>query len=170
MSSYKKTKTDLALIEAKSKGYLCDFYGNIYSKNKKLSFSKSVEGRCRFSVRLNGERITVPVHRFVAYLKYGYTLFDNDIEVRHLDGDSLNNSWNNIAIGTHSQNMLDIPEYKRKVSRAKKHFTDEEVLKIKQDKDNGMTYRELCKKYNSTRHTLSYMFNQSVYYKKAIAA
>lgn len=48
------------------------------------------------------KRHTVPIHRLVAYRKYGEeALFAPGIEVRHRDGDHYNNRSENILIGTH---------------------------------------------------------------------
>ena len=62
-----------------------------------------------FSMRNKGERIMVPVHMLCAYQKYGEMALKCEC-VRHLDGNSLNNAHNNIAIGTLSENTMDIPE------------------------------------------------------------
>lgn len=166
--SFKKVNADLALREAKRKGYYCDFEGNVYSKRKKLALRKTLEGRYRFSIRLGRDRVTIPVHRFAAYLKYGDDVFKKNMVVRHLDGNPSNNSYDNLELGTQSQNMLDIPEDKRKASAKKEHFSEAMVRQIHEDRMSGSTYRELCEKYNTTVYTLRYMFTESVYYQKAI--
>ncbi len=58
------------------------------------------------------------VSRLVAFQKFGEAIFGNGIVVRHLDGNSKNDSWENIAIGTHSQNMMDMPPEVRRAKAA----------------------------------------------------
>lgn len=162
------SKTDEYIIEAEKKGYYVDKQGNVYSKNKKLSLS-NMQNRYRFTIRYMGERVTIPVHRFVAYFKCGNKIFEN-LEIRHLNNNSLDNTWDNIDIGTHSDNMLDIPKeqrIKRAIHASKKNirFDDETVKKILKDKRNGMSYNELCGKYNTSKSTLSYLFNYAYYSK-----
>lgn len=50
------------------------------------------------------------IHRLVAYIKYGNAALRKGIDTRHLNGDKLDNSWDNIAIGTRSDNMQDMPK------------------------------------------------------------
>jgi hypothetical protein len=52
------------------------------------------------------ETFPVQTHRFVAYTKYGEATFEADC-VRHLNDNSLDNSWDNITLGTHYDNHLD---------------------------------------------------------------
>ena len=61
------------------------------------------------SFKINGKVHTFYAHRLQAFQKYGMALYDEGIECRHLDNDGLNNSWENIVLGTHSENMLDVP-------------------------------------------------------------
>jgi len=160
------SKTDEYIIEAKKKGYYVDKLGNVYSKNKKLSLTLA-QDRYKFAIRFYGQRVVVPVHRFIAYLKYGNKLFEG-LDVRHLNGDSLDNSWDNLKLGTHSDNMMDIPKERRiqraiHASKKNRRFDDVTVKKILEDKKKGMTYNKLCEKYNTSKSTLSYFFNNAYY-------
>ena len=49
------------------------------------------------------------VHRFNAWFKFGDKIYDPNIVCRHLDGNPLNNHWDNLALGTQSDNMNDRP-------------------------------------------------------------
>ena len=161
------SKINKAIVEAKDKGYYVDKDGNVYSPNKLLSL-KTRYNRYIFSIRCGGERVNIPVHKFVAYLKYGNDIFGDDIVVRHLNDISLDNKWDNIAIGTQFDNMQDIPKEKRikkaiNASKKKRRFSDDEVKNILNDRKNGFTYKELCEKYDTSKGTLSYLFNNSYY-------
>lgn len=155
------------LKEAKNKGYFADEYGNIYSIKKKISL-RNKDNRLNFTIRYFGKRVTIAVHKYVAYLKYGDEIFKNGIEVRHLNGNSLDNSFENISIGTHSENMLDIPKnirIKKAISASsnKRKFSDDIITNIMKDRNNGMSYNKLCDKYNTSKSTLSYLFNNAYY-------
>lgn len=156
------------IIEAVGKGYHADNKGNVFSKFKKLSLGISSKGYYHFSIRSNKSRIPIQVHQFVAYFKYGDKIFEENIEIRHFDGNSLNNAYDNILLGTHIENMQDIPEKQRILSAINgsknlRRFTDEEVQLIIIDRNSGLSYSDLCEKYNTSRSTLSYLFNNAYY-------
>lgn len=62
-------------------------------------------------VSIAGKRcmLDLDVHQLVAYEKFGDMVFDPMLEVRHLDGNILNFSRDNIDLGTRSQNYYDKP-------------------------------------------------------------
>ena len=70
--------------------------------------------------------------------------------IRHLDGNSLNNKEENIEIGTSSDNMFDIPEKVRikKSALANRIYSNELIKQIRKDKELGLSYKDLMKKYN----------------------
>ncbi len=157
---------------AKMNGYFVDKKGNVFSSTKQLALSKRTDksnySYFRFSMRYYGKRVNISVHRFIAYFKFGEDLFNDGVKVRHLDSNSLNNSWDNIEIGTHADNMLDVPKEVRiekaiKASEKRRKFSDEEVQQILDDRDSGFTYKMLCDKYNTSKSTLSYLFNKAYY-------
>ena len=103
---------------AKEKGYYITDDGTAYSVNKKLKLMiKSKHDKCQyyyFNIKIDGNKNTkIEVHRLQAYQKFGDKMFEDGIVVRHLDGNSLNNSYSNIEIGTYKDNSLDIPKDKR---------------------------------------------------------
>lgn len=164
------SKNNKAILSANEKGYDCDNKGNIFSsKNKKLKLNKDSTGYFRFSINTNNEIIKVKAHRFIAFKKFGKKIFEPGTQVRHLDGNSLNNSWNNIEIGTQSENMMDrLSEDRIKsaknAARFLRKFSDEEIKRIRVDRKNGMTYLEISKKWNGIgKSTLSYIFNKAKY-------
>ena len=155
------------LVIAKDKGYYVDKIGNVYSKKQKLS-PNNTNGKLSFRIRYKTKLYNIPVHRLLAYIKYGDKLFTPGLEVRHLNNNALDNSWDNIVLGTHKENMLDIPKIQRintAINAAKKlrRFSDIEVKQIVKDRGEGMTYKQLCLKYNAIKSTLSYFFNQAYY-------
>lgn len=156
------------MIVAVNKGYYANENGDIFSVKKKLILGKSKNGYLRFSIRCNGYREVVFVHKFVAYLKYGDKMFEDNIEVRHFNGDSSDNSFENILLGTHSDNMQDISKIVRITkaliaSKKVRAFDDDTVNEILNDRKFGMTYKDLCAKYDTSKSTLSYFFNHAYY-------
>lgn len=67
-----------------------------------------------FTLRENNKLYTCFVHQFVAYLKFGDEVFQNQC-VRHLNDDYRDNSWDNIGLGSHSDNYHDMSKEKRSV-------------------------------------------------------
>ena len=105
------------------------------------------------------KRIVIQVHKLQAYQKFGNKVFEKGIQVRHLDNNSLNNSWNNIDIGTQSQNMMDIPKEKR-IQKARNNIKYD-WSEIDKDRENGMSYKKLTEKYGVKKGTLSYRYSKN---------
>lgn len=108
------------------------------------------------------------IHRLVAYLKFGERLFDPGIETRHFNGNKLDNSNNNILIGTHSDNMQDIPKEVRKrtaqtAANYLRKLTEQEVVQLRTDYKNGLRYKYLTNKYNIAKSTIWYIINKVTY-------
>jgi hypothetical protein len=168
------SKRNETILLAFSKGYLIDENGNISYKNKFRKLKKVLCNKTSyyvFGVRCLDNTIReISVHRYQAYIKYGNKIFEKGIEVRHYNGNSLDNSWDNILIGTHSDNIMDIkPEIRMrsaiKASYTNRRFNDEEVKSIINDHNNGLSYNKLCVKYNTSKSTLSFLFNEALYAK-----
>ena len=93
--------------------------------------------------------------------------------VRHIDNNSLNNFWDNIEIGSNSDNQMDRNPDCRKKSAiiASRKMQDsvrsyEERCKIYEKLKNGISYRIIEKENNIRRSTLSFMKNKSIEYKE----
>lgn len=101
------------LVVASSQGYRVDKDGSVIfpGKQKKLT---NTNGYLLFSINSSKKALRIYLHRLQAYQKYGDSIFEDGIEVRHLNGNSLDNSYDNISIGTHTDNMRDKSPYVRK--------------------------------------------------------
>ena len=103
----------------------------------------------------------IPVHKFAAFCFYGENVFSANC-VRHLNGNVLDVSKNNISLGTRSQNNLD-KDSEVRVSAAKKaraaqgkrptnaKFTDEQVVYIR---STDIKDKDLAVEYNVTRQAI----------------
>ena len=154
---------------AYDKGYRVDKDGNVIGVSGKIlklycNHIGKYE-RLTFSVKCGDKHTTIGVHKLMAYQKFGDEALKEGVHVRHLNGISTDNSYDNIAIGTASQNMMDIPEEDRvkHAILASKHirkFSDEVVAEIKEKHKNGVSYNKLMKEYGiSSKGTMSYIIN-----------
>jgi hypothetical protein len=86
----------------------------------------------------------------MAYQKYGELLFAADC-VRHLNGNSLDNSYDNIEIGSWSDNMMDIP----KEIRVRRSVKYKNIDEIRNYYNNCKSYKETMERYGiSSKGTL----------------
>ena len=136
---------------AYSRGYRATNEGKVIglSDNELASFICN-NGRYRFTFRSNGKHYYCYVHRLQAFQKFGNKMYDEGLEVRHLNGNGLDNSWDNISIGTHSENMLDIPEH---IRIAKAVYASS--FKIKYNVKEVRDFYHECKSYKVTMDKFS---------------
>lgn len=173
--NYKLSLSNKNILIAIEKGYSLDKEGNIFSPKGQIK-GKTTRSRNRtykvISIKLPkelGGKITqVKAHRLQAYQKFGDELFVPKIEVRHLNGNSLDNSWDNLALGTTSENSLDKPQEIRTqlaINAASKlrKLTKEQSEKLREDRSSGFSYEELANKYDISKSTVSYVCNNKTY-------
>lgn len=148
-------------------GYTVDVAGNLYRNGiQKKPYIHN--GYFIFNFREGKKNRHVSMHRLQGYQKYGEAIFLKGAECRHQNSNSLDNSYDNILIGTSGQNKMDVPKEIR-VERARhagsfnRVFTDEQVIQIFEDHSNGMSYKKLSEKYQTCKGTLSYLFNKALY-------
>lgn len=162
MSKYKEN------IEiAFNKGYKVDLNGNVIYKEKlrKCQIKKDKSNCCYyvFNIRNKKSLITIKVHQLQAYQKYGEKIFKDDIVVRHLNGNSLDNSYNNILIGTQSDNIMDIPEEKRKATaiHAASFITKYNHKEIYDFYIQTKSYKQTMQKFNiPSKNTINMIKNK----------
>jgi len=105
-------------------------------------------------------RVSIAVHRIVAYQKFGDKLFKPGLQVRHLGNNKLNNLDENIEIGTQSQNMMDIPEETR-IEMARKQSTKYNANEVKDFYNQCKSYVQTMRKFNiSSKGTLWNILNK----------
>ena len=105
------SKGNDAILIAYSRGYRVNKEGKLFnSKQKELKPYLRPDGYRNFNIRIGKERVTISIHRLQAFQKYGTSIFNPNIVVRHLNGNPEDCTYDNILIGSHSDNMNDIPE------------------------------------------------------------
>lgn len=152
-------KYEKLLIE---RGYMVSEDGRAYNKNGDEVGFTATNGYKEICVRIKGIPKTIKLHRLQAFQKFGDKLYEDNIVARHLDGNKLNNSWNNIMIGTQSDNMMDVPEQVRiKRSRYATSFTRKyNKEEVKAFHKTSKSYKETMRKFNiKSKGTVHYILN-----------
>lgn len=154
-----------AIKVAYERGYRMDSSGGVSSSmGRTLKLQKDKSSYRYFSVKLEGKSINVLVHRFQAYSKFRDQVFFKGIEVRHLDGIPENNSWGNIALGYRMDNVRDAMRHGTHAKTlGSRRFTVEEIVEIRNYRSSGKSYAWLCDKFNTSKSTLSFLFNKAAY-------
>ena len=147
-----------------SKGYRISESGEIINP-KGLVLNGNINNNYKgFGIRWYGKVSYCLVHRLHAFQKYGEKLFEEGIVVRHLNGNSLDNSYENLVIGTYQQNSLDVPASVR--MSAALHATS---FVRKYDKEevrdwhisNGSSYKNTMEHFDiSSKGTLHFILNK----------
>lgn len=156
------SKTNAAMLVAVRKGYRVTEDGDVISPlNRKLKLSTKWGDYLAFRVKLyDGTSFSVFVHKLQAYIKFGEKMFEHGVVVRHLNNNKLDNSFDNIAIGTHTDNAMDLPISVRSLrSSSPKHNHDQ----IINDYKDGMSFSQLMRKYSiSSKGTISFIIRKSL--------
>lgn len=158
-------ESEKAILYATEKGYKVIGEDVVSPKGKTLKLQTSGNGYLSFNVRINNQSKRVPVHRFVAYSKYGAALFHKGIMVRHLDGSKTNFSVDNLALGDARDNLMDIPKETRvknaiHASNSLRKLSDDQVKEARKLREGGMTYSELCGKFKVAKSTMFEVLNR----------
>ncbi len=113
---------------------------------------------------LTSRMIRIAVHRLAAYQLFGEDVLKDAIQVRHLNGDRLDNRLINIAIGTQSENSMDRPEHARKAHAAHagsypkkklRKLTNDQAREIRIRFDGGESARVLAKAFAVVHGTIN---------------
>ena len=147
------------------RGYVVTEDGTLLNPKGNKIGSKDNRGYIGSEIKVEGKGIPFFAHRLQAFQKYSNLLYEKGIVTRHLNGNKEDNSWDNIAIGTHSDNMMDIPEQIR-IKKAKyaasfiKKYDYEEVINFYK---SCKSYKKTMQEFNiSSKGTLNYILNSSL--------
>lgn len=156
------SKTNQLIITAFKKGYRI-VNGNCIYKGK--TRKPKIKNNYLFisGVRdKHGKGRDLPIHRLLAYQKFGNEMFNKGIMVRHLNGNSFDNTDENILIGNNQDNQLDIPVEQRKtrVLNASKQNKKYDNEKVKKFYNLTKSYKDTMLEFNiSSKSTLHYILN-----------
>lgn len=156
---------------AYDRGYRVSEDGSVVvgPRGRPLRLDIGTRGYLRFSIgRYKQTAANVPVHQLQAYQLYGERCYETNLVVRHLDGNKLNNSARNIALGTASENSLDrIPEERMRAAehaaKQRRRFGVEQIIEMRQLRAAGASYKVLMRRYGVCKSFLSYVINRRTY-------
>lgn len=104
----------------------------------------------------NGPQVRRKLHQIIAELFLGPR--PGKMEVRHLDGDKSNNSYANLAYGTHAQNGAD-RRRNREGSRGERHphsrLTEADVREIRRLVAEGVPHKEIAGRFEIHKNYVS---------------
>jgi hypothetical protein len=154
---------------AHKKGYRVLLDGSVRShvgRNRKLN--KCSGGYFRFTVGPPGNHGWIHVHVLAGLQYFGERALAEGTQVRHLDGDKINNLRENLALGSPSDNALDIsPTIRfgraRHAALSQRKLSSEEAESLRSDRAAGFTYSRLMEKYGIAKSTVSYIVNRKTY-------
>jgi len=145
------------------KGYSITDEGKVFNpKGEERKLGKTKDGYYSINLRLpKGNATRVFIHKLQAFKKFGDKIFEQDIVIRHLNGISTNNTWENIGIGSQSDNLMDIPKDIR-IKRAKHASSFKKVKynkeKVKEFHSKNNSYKKTMEEFNiSSSGTLNYI-------------
>lgn len=163
------SKLKEVLILVTDNNYTIDKLGVVRNPNGEILKGSYVDGYRKISVRTNfTSSFTLRVHKLQAYIKYGDKIFEKGIVVRHLNDIKSDNSWDNIVIGSQSQNMMDRTQESRKNHiKRKEPISDDIISEMENDRKNkngkkGLSYRGLAKKYGISKSTIMDAFKRKL--------
>ena len=160
---------------AKNRGYFVDFSGILYGPNgKKLIKKYGAQRYPTFTITIDNIVQSIPIHTLAAYCFYGEYVFLENKVIRHLNGNTLDVSFTNIKLGTHSENNLDKKKEVRSLAakkarksqgyRAHNHkFTDDEVKLIRYMFKNNHKQTKIAKKFNVTTQCIYLIVKKKAY-------
>jgi len=155
-----------ACAEAFTAGYRVNETGEVRSPTGLIrKLTTNSYGYKTFNMKLDGCSYPILVHQLVAYQKFGEAAFAIDVVVRHRNGIRNDNTPDNILIGSHSENMMDIDPIARhakalKAARSQAKLTDDDVAFIR---NAGMTLKQIMTKYGISKSTASLVRSGKTY-------
>jgi hypothetical protein len=159
----------IGVVEAVNKGMHVTPEGTVIGvRGKPLSCNIGTNGYFKVSITCNGKRVVTEVHKLVAYQKFGESVFDDGVHIRHLNGHPLDNRWDNIALGTVSENSMDRDKktrlrVARQAAAVKRRFTMDTIRDIRRKREQGYTLQNLADEFESTKGHMSDIVNRKLY-------
>lgn len=151
---------------AYDRGYRMDKDGLFFNPKGEVVGGFKHDGYRKYKLRVPGDYnkyFHFKLSRFQAYCKFGDKIYDKGIVVRHLNGIRNDDSWDNIEIGTQSENMMDCPKEDRvaRAINASRKIVKHNVKEIRDYYSKVKSYRKTMKKFNiSSSGTLWYILHR----------
>lgn len=148
----RRSKSVADVIAASERGYVVLEDGSVVSPSGRVLSASPTGGSksCPY-MRVSCGRVSVCVHQLAGYQKFGERALFVGIQIRHKDGNSVNNATDNILIGTPAENHADIPAHVReRITRLavtssahkKRKLSDSQVREVRALHSSGVTVTE----------------------------
>lgn len=126
------------------------------------------DGRLHITTTYMTKNIRCPVHALAAYELFGEPALNPNVHIRHLNGNPLDNSASNLAIGTSTDNHLDVPAAARtahalKGARTVRKLTYEQAQALREAYSSGSVLSDLANNYCISLSAASYIVNNKTY-------
>lgn len=150
-------KGQLAII-GENQEYAITTCGEAYSlkwgKIRLLRQTPNAQGYMQISLCEGSRCISRRIHRLMAETFLGPKPFD-DAQVRHLDGNQINNNIDNLAWGTAKDNCMDRDSSGKGLKgKPRVRLSEANVQAMRADYADDMTYSDLAKKYGVSVSTV----------------
>ena len=106
----------------------------------------------------DGSSVTKCIHTLVAEAFIGPR--PKGLVIRHLDGDKTNNKIDNLAYGTHKENIADAIKHGTHFGHNRRVLTDDQVRLVRSRQEPLLV---LAKRFGVSRHTLYDCVNRITY-------
>lgn len=138
-------KSNKALIHAFEKGYYINKDGILFNNKNKIINGYIYNKYKYFGIRFNGKKYNLKFHRLQAFQKYKEKIFKEKIMVRHFNGNSLDNSRDNILIGNAQENSDDMP---RELTKKRAEYASSFLKKY--NNNEIIEFHNISKSYKET--------------------
>ena len=170
-------KSQQTIVYAYDRGYATTVDGRVWTPDdteRQLNVRKATSRNrsrkyYRFTIWLKSgdtrKAVNILAHQFVAYCKYFEFSFCPTLFIKHRNGNTLDNRWKNIMLGTKSEIMMSRPKKLRvEIARhANRKYDDATLAAIMTDYNKGWSYKQLMKKHGiRSKGTLNYIINESM--------
>jgi hypothetical protein len=147
--------------------------GGIHSKKRRSKTTGEMQEYpyLHFSVRVapgsNGTK-RVAAHQLQGYQLFGDACLEKGIEVRHRNGNSLDNSAANIDYGTSRSNSMDrTPEVRQRMAQvaanARKAWSDDDVRRLRAQRAQGGKVLRMAREEGVSKGQMSEMLSRATY-------
>ncbi len=149
---FTSSKISKILPQLIKKGYTVDYNGVVKNPEGNIIVGSIIEGEGfrKFSIRTeSNSSYPIRVHKLQAYIKFGDESLKSGVVVKHINGNTLDNSYDNISIVPKSIVRPKIP-----VKQNRAGIPAEVGEKIMADRANNLSYRNLVAKYGIPKTTI----------------
>lgn len=141
--------------------YTIDNNGILKNSKEKVVGSLNRQGYQKIQITLDGKCKEVFTHRIQAFKKFGRKMYETGIQVRHLNDIKIDNSWDNIELGTAKDNYQDrgrksIEATQRIATQASIKYSKELIEQAKEYYKETNNLKATAIKFNIPESSLHY--------------